>query len=245
MAGCGTNLSTEIVQDIDLIDLLPISFSDFNRFCPIIKENQENLVHRFSKYIEDIKNGFQFPQYYNGLIALCILFYHDENYNLKDSSKVRSAFADANELINTVFEEFKEFDVNTISKLLSRLNDLSSIYIKSNFDDVTSCSRKSHDDNTEVECYVNKNGKRMQIKPLNFSSEVACSGYKHCPASAKLTKWLDLETPVLSADHIQIGFQKFEKVHASVTSGYVVRTILGWYLCLQFFLSVYFDDLNL
>ena len=84
MAGCGTNLSMEIVQDIDLIDMLPISFSDFNRFCPIIKEDKENLAHQFSKYIEDIKNSFQFPQYYNGLIGLCILFYHDENYNLKD-----------------------------------------------------------------------------------------------------------------------------------------------------------------
>ena len=233
MAGCGTNLSMEIVLDIDLIDMLPISFSDFNRYCPIIKENQEKLVHRFSKYIENIKNSFQFPQYYNGLIGLCILFYHDENYNLKDSSKVRSAFADANELINTVFEEFNDFDDYTISKLLSTLNDLSSIYIKSNFDDVTSCSRKSSDDNTEVECYVNKNGKRMQIKPLNFSSKVACSGNECFPASAKLTKWQELENPVvLSADHIQIGFQKFEKVHASVTSGYVLRTILGWYLCL-------------
>ena len=143
------------------------------------------------------------------------------------------------------FEEFNDFDDYTISKLLSTLNDLSSIYIKSNFDDVISCSRKSSDDNTEVECYVNKNGKRMQIKPLNFSSKVACSGNKYFPASAKLTKLLGLETPVVTADHIQIGFQKFEKVHASVTSGYVLRTILGWYLCLQFFLSVYFDDLNL
>ena len=207
--------------------MLSISFSDFNRYCPIIKENQGNLIHQFSKYIEDVKYGFQFPQYYNGLIGLCILFYNDENHNLKDSSKVRSAFADANELISTVFEEFNEFDDHTIPKLLSALNDLSSIYIKSNFDDVTSCYRISDDDNTEVECYVNKNGKRMQIKPLNFSTKVTWSGNENFPASAQLTKWLKLETPVLSADHIQIGFQKFEKVHASVTSGYVLRTIIG------------------
>ena len=209
--------------------MLSISFSDFNRYCPIIKENQDNLAHRFSKYIEDVKYGFQFPQYYNGLVGLCILFYHDENYNLKDYSKVKSAFADANDLIETVFEEFNEFNDHTISNLLSTLNDMSSIYIKSNFDDVTSCSRKSYDDNTEVECYVNKNGKRMQIKPLNFSSKVTMSGNENFPASAQLTKWLELETPVLSAHHIQIGYQKFEKAHASVTSGYVLRTIIGWY----------------
>ena len=134
IVGCGTNLSMDFVKDIDLIDISSISFKDFNHQCPIITDNQDNLVTQFSTCIEHIKNSLQFPQYYNGLIGLCILFYYDENYNLKDSFNVRSTFSEAHRLVKTVFEEFKDFDDSTISKLLSRLSDMSYIYTKSNVD---------------------------------------------------------------------------------------------------------------
>ena len=230
-AGCGTNHSMDFVSDSELIDLPAITFADFNRLCPIIKEFPENLSRKFSMYVEDGKNYFQFPQYYNCLVALCILFYEDENYNLKDSLGVKSGFIVANQLINTVFEDFENFDKTTLYKLLSTLSKMSFTYTRSNMNDLLTKSKQFEEENTEVECYVNKNGKRMQIKPLNFSSKVVVVGNKEYSITTTLVPRVALKNTLASQELIKVGFEKFEKIHGSVTSGYVLRTIIGKKSC--------------
>ena len=230
-AGCGTNHSIDFVSDSELIDLPAITFGNFNRHCPIIKECPENLSRKFEIYIEEGKKYFQFPQYYNCLVALCILFYDDENYNLKDLLNVRTAFIEANHLIRTVFEDFEDFDKSTLYKLLSTLSKMSCTFMQSNVDDLLIKPKKHEEENTEAECYVNKNGKRMQIKPLNFSSKIATVGNKQFQAATTLVTRFGFINTLASQELIKAGFEKFEKVHGSVTSGYVLRTIIGKYLC--------------
>ena len=70
----------DFVNDTDLIDLSAVTFSDFNGVCLIIPEKPEEIYQRFLTCIENMKNNFQFPQYYNGLVGLLLLFYNDENY---------------------------------------------------------------------------------------------------------------------------------------------------------------------
>ena len=140
------------------------------------------------------------------------------------------AFIEANHLIKTVFEDFEDFDKSTLYKLLSTLSKMSCTYMQSNVDDLLIRPKKHEEENTEVECYVNKNGKRMQIKPLNFSSKIATVGNKEFPVATTLVTRLGFKNTLASQELVKAGFEKFEKVHGSVTSGYVLRTIIGKYL---------------
>ena len=227
IAGCGTNLSMDFVNDTDLIDLSAVTFSDFNGVCLIIPEKPEEIYQRFLTCIENMKNHFQFPQYYNGLVGLLLLFYNDENYELKDPIGVRKAFVEAKQLITTVFEDFEDFTDCAINNHIMVLCEMSFIYMKSNDKELIVSSKRTNNMNTEAECYVNKNGKRVQTRPLNYSSKVTLLEKKLCPTSTVPSQLIEINNTALYEEQIKIGFKRFEKMYGSVTSGYVLSTIMG------------------
>ena len=84
----------ELVNDLDLIQLSSITFDEFNTFCPIIESGDESeiLASRFSRCIAKIKEEFQYPQYYNGLMGLLLLFSNNESYELYDNQAIKMKF---------------------------------------------------------------------------------------------------------------------------------------------------------
>ena len=104
---------------------------------------------------------------------------------------------------------------------------MSFIYMKSNDKELIVSSKRTNNMNTEAECYVNKNGKRVQTRPLNYSSKVTLLEKKLCPTSTVPSQLIEINNTALYEEQIKIGFKRFEKMYGSVTSGYVLSTIMG------------------
>ena len=64
-----------LIDDIDLSEMSAMTFTTFNSTCQIIDESKGNgdFLSQFSNCIDNIKEEFQYPQYYNGLMGLLLL----------------------------------------------------------------------------------------------------------------------------------------------------------------------------
>ena len=120
----------EMVNDLDLIQLSSITFDEFNTFCPIIESGDESeiLASRFSTCIAKIKEGFQYPQYYNGLMGQFLLFSNNESYELYDNQAIQMKFEETRGLVFTGYEEFKDFDAHSLVNVIDSLREMSDIF---------------------------------------------------------------------------------------------------------------------
>ena len=230
LKGCGISMPIGLLDDIDLAEMSAMTFTKFNTICPIIKNTKENeeLLQRFSSCIDDIKEEFQYPQYYNGLMGILLLFSNDDTYHLSDPTSIRSMLQEVKELAVTGYEEFQNFGIPSLNKLVQTLHEMSNIFLKvhggrhfEKFED----SQKSVD---EMDCFEDtSDGYRAQIKPIDYSISINQKErlepsrivifYQHLP----LKKRLDCEKRTLEI------FHKFENAFASVTSGHLVTTTIG------------------
>ena len=108
-----------LFDDIDLAEMSPMTFTTFNNICQIIDESKNNgdLFQQFSDCIDDIKEEFQYPQYYNGLMGLLLLFSNDETYDLKEPHYIQSIFKETKELAITGYEDFENFGIKSLKFL--------------------------------------------------------------------------------------------------------------------------------
>ena len=218
-----------LVDDIDLAEMSAITFKRFNMICPIIDgaNKNEELLRQFSNCIDNIKEDFQYPQYYNGLMGILLLFSHDNTYDLKELNSIQSMLQEIKELAVTGYEEFQNFGIHSLNKLIFTLHKMTNIF------------RKIHGDrpfekfgggkrSMEMDCFEDtSDGYITQIKPIDYSISINRKDhhgpcrivifYQHLP----LKNRLDYEKQILES------FHKFENAFASVTSGYVITTCIG------------------
>ena len=219
------------VDDTDLKTMSAISFNDFNSCCSIIDTQdapQENTYNQFQDCINHIKEDFQYPQYYNGLIALLLLFHSDASYWLRNRDRVKQIFQDTKELATIGYEKFENFGYDNIDRLISNLNIMSDIFTNQHMDRMNSRSpyirhKERYEDN-----FVHPHGIKTQTSPIDFSSASLLEPsnnktldlYRHLPMKYKLD----------SDKRIKYLFENFERAYRSATSGFLLTTIIGKYI---------------
>ena len=230
LKGCGINMPIGLIDDIDLSEMSAMTFTTFNSTCQIIDESKGNgdFLRQFSNCIDNIKEEFQYPQYYNGLMGLLLLFSNDETYNLKERHYIQSIFKETEELALTGYEDFENFGILSLNKLISTLRRMSSILRKSlgshyfkQFDntDKTVNEMDYFEDSSE--------GFLTQIKPIDFSKTIRPKQNQGPRNILNICQYLPIKKRLDCEKRILETFHEFENVFASVTSGYVVTTNIG------------------
>ena len=231
LKGCGISLPIGHVDDTDLKTMSAITFDDFNNCCSIIdtQDSQEKTYHRFQACINDIKEGFQYPQYYNGLMGLLLLFHSDPSYRLQNSERVKQIFQDTKELATIGYEKFENFGDDSIDGLISHLNIMSDILTSQHMYRMKRRSPYTQHKDRYDDYFLHPNGTKTQTRPIDFSSATTTVEtpnnktmdlYRHLPMKYKL----DCDK------RIKYLFENFERTYRSVTSGFVLTTIIGKYI---------------
>ena len=211
-----------------------VSFDEFNTVCNIIdpteEESRDLILKVFQSCIQNVKHEFQYPQYYNGLIALLLLFNHNEFYNLKDRSCIKLLFEESKQLAIMGYDEYADFGLHSLENLILTLHEMCGIFKKLYPLHSLVCGKPNHggkqnfNEEEEEECFEHNNGIRSQIKPIDFSKlssryneERIADIYQQIP----MAKRLDTD------NRVQYTFSNFEKSCASVTVGFVLTTLIG------------------
>ena len=227
MKGCGTNdMPTALINDTDMAS---VSFRDFNKICTLIDPNEQG-GECYTKYItciEKIKHSFQYPQYYNGVIGLLLLFSHDESYALTNLIRVKEVFEETKRVAMAGYEDFADFGSHTIDNLISTIREMSDIFRILHSTNLSFNEKVPTKEISEIECYVNKEGKRMQIKPLNYSTKAIVKRSKADLSLDGTYQLIQMNNPYEFEKQIIRSFKKFEQIYASVTSGYILTTVIG------------------
>ena len=208
-----------------------ISFNDFNSCCSIIDTQdaqQEKNYNQFQDCINHIKDGFQYPQYYNGLMGLLLLFHSDASYWLRNGDRVKQIFQDTKELATIGYEKFENFGDDSIDRLISNLNIMSDIFTNQHMDRMNSRSPSIRHKERYEDYFVHLHGIKTQTRPIDFSSASLLEPsnnrtldlYRHLPMKYKLD----------SDKRIKYLFENFERAYMSATSGFVLTTIIGKYI---------------
>ena len=237
--GCGTyHLPVGFVNDTNMLNISSVSFQEFNRICKIVDPNKKfgEYYERYAACIENIKKGFQYPQYYNGLIGLMLLFSYDQSESISYSNRfhnpiqIKNVFEETQRVVMAGYEDFKEFGIVALDNLISTIREMSDIFKIIHGTNLSFFMEETYDEKvTEIECYIDENGKRIQIKPLNFAAKRQLKRRKPDPflkASQHLAQRNDEHH---SAEQIMRSYNKFEQIFASVTCGYLLTTVIGKY----------------
>ena len=228
LKGCGINMPIGLVDDIDLSIMSALNFNYFNSVCPIVDpENNQSgvLFQRFATCIENIKHEFQYPQYYNGLMGLLLLFSNDETFNLKEQIWIQQIFEETKELVITGYEDYGNFTIQSLNNLLSTLREMADIFRTVHGDRPFERFKVITEINEE-ECFEDIEGIKTQIKPIDCSKSSNIKDSFQC-------KILDFCQTMPLADKLDCDkrsndiFSKFEMFFGSVTSGWVVTTCIG------------------
>ena len=220
----------ELVKDLDFCHLSSITFDEFNEVCPIINKEggSELLANHFSSCIAKAKEEFQYPQYYNGLMGLLLLFSNDRSYELFDTQKIQNKYEEIQRLAITGYEDFDHFSPYCLMNVIKSVREMSHIFhIVHGKDPWTTANVVSRSLKKE-DYFERRQGKLIQTEPIDYSksSIVLQSNKRHSTV-------LDLYhlAPGLEAidckDRLASLLADFEKSFASVTSGFLLRTNIG------------------
>ena len=228
MNGCGTNdLSTALINDDKIIDMSAVSFLEFNKICTIIDPNEQAYYTTYVTCIENVKHSFQYPQYYNGVIGLLLLFSHDESYALRNPLRANEVFKETRRVATAGYEEFSAFGLHTIDNLISTLREMSNILRILHGTNLSFDVKVPGKEISEIKCYINKFGKRLQIKPLNYSTKATVKRNKPGVSFDGSYQLVQMSNQYQSKKQIMKCFKTFEQIFASVNSGFVLTTIIG------------------
>ena len=227
-----------------------VSFDEFNTVCNIIDPREEEsgdlLLKMFQSCIQNVKHEFQYPQYYNGLIALLVLFNHNELYDLKDRSCITLLFEETKQLAIMGYDEYTEFGLHSLENLISTLHEMCGIFKKLYPFHSLVCGKPTvvlqgckQNYTKEEECFEHKNGIRTQIKPIDFSKSNYRYNY-HEEGIADIYQQIPMAKRLDSDNRIQYTFSNFEKSCASVTVGFVITTLIGKILYFYFQIFITF-----
>ena len=251
LKGCGISLPIEMVDYADLIHMSNVTFSQFNRVCKIIdpKEHNGKKFQRFSDCIKKIKDEFQYPQYYNGLVALLLLFHNESTYNLSEYGRISLIFEETKELVITGYEDFDDFGMHSLQMLISTLQDMCTMfqdckeYVKicEEFSNKFLENAKSSTiSKVEDDCFVNINGVKVQKKAIDYSLMISKKAdtlevqdlYQQIPMKKKLDH----------DERILCTYKHFENAFGSVTSGLIITTMIGSIISFTYMLSLYISS---
>ena len=231
--GCGANyLPVGFVNATNMLDISAVSFQEFNRICKIVDPNEKcgGYYEKYAACIENIKKGFQYPQYYNGLIGLLLLFSYDQSYHFHNPIQIKKVFEETKRVVMAGYADFEEFGIADLDNLISNIREMSNVFKIIHGTKLSFYEEETYDENvTDIVCYLDKNGKRVQIKPLNFSTKRDLKRRKPDPllkASQHLAK---RNNEYHSAEQMMRSFKRFEQIFASVTCGSLLTTVIGKY----------------
>ena len=204
-----------------------VTFHQFNKICRVIDPEEDNgeVYRKFSHCIDQIKDEFPYPQYYNSLIGLLLLFYNDETYQLKDLARIRTIFGETKELVVMGYEDFENFGLKNLTMLISRLHDMCEITTK-----LILNSPQNHANgktkNIEVDEYFeDRNGIKIQTKPIDCSTTEATvndrAEYQSLFQSIPKKLRFDCQ------DTTKCAIDSFENAFSSATSSFILTTMLG------------------
>ena len=204
-----------------------LNFNEFNRLCPIIDPDMQcnKLCQEFAVCIEHIGHEFQYPQYYNGLMGLLLLFNNDATFNLKGQVSIQQFFEETKELVVTGYEDYDNFGTQSLDTLISSLREMSNIFKAIHGDHPFQRFKVLTEINTD-ECFEDIDGIKTQIEPID------CSIHKRLkkPFEGKIIDYCQ-QMPLVdkfACDKRTIDlFNRFEDIFGSVTSGYIVTTVIG------------------
>ena len=227
LKGCGISLPIEMVDFADLIHLSDVTFSQFNEVCKIIHPEEHNgeKFRRFSDCIQKINDKFQYPQYYNGLVALLLVFHSDETYRLSEYSRINSIFEETKELVITGYEDFEDIGMHSLNMLIPTLQDMCSIFQDLKINDTLNDAKCSALSKIEEECFVNINGIKVQKTPIDYSSAVTKNTYTW--KVQDLYQQIPMKNKLDCEEHIKSTYELFENAFGSVTSGFIITTMIG------------------
>ena len=212
----------------DLKYMSSITFDEFSIVCPLIDPSDQcgEMYRRYSFSIDNIRDNFKYPHYYNALIALLLLFSNDESYDLIDHSLIESTFQETKELAITGYEEFIGFGINSLNLLIFTLREMSHIF-KSQYDNYEPSILKhiSRIAGPE-ECFEKKNGIRTQIRAVDFSkSKIDKIGQ---PGSSLVVyPTLSVSSSMEFDRYVKNLFKDFQRAYLSITNGFVLTTMVG------------------
>lgn len=120
----------DFFNDNDFGQISPITFKEFNDVCHVIDPEQRcgSLLSSYALCIENIKNTFKYPQYYNGLIALSLLFNNDDSYDLIEHGRIKHILQETKELAVTGYEDVEDVGINKLNQLISTLGTMSDVF---------------------------------------------------------------------------------------------------------------------
>ena len=215
-----------------MLDLSAVTFHEFNQICQIVDPNETSgeYYERYATCIEKVKKGFQYPQYYNGLIGLLLLFSYDESYRFRNPIQIKNVFKETRRVVIAGYEDFKDFGIVALDNLISTIREMSNIFKIIHGTNLSFYNEETFDERvSEIDCYVDENGKRVQIKPLNFSTKTELKRRNPDPFLKPSHNLAQRNNEFHSAEQIMRSFKKFEQIFASVTCGYLLTTVIGKY----------------
>ena len=227
LKGSGRSLPIAIVDYSDLNHLSGVTFLQFNKICRVIDPEEENgqVYRKFSDCIDQIRNEFPYPQYYNSLIGLLLLFHNDESYQLREPSRISTIFGETKELAVMGYEDFENFGLKNLTMLISRLHDMCEITTK-----LILCSCQNHTKGRtkaieEDEYFEDINGIKVQTKPIDCSTAETTGddSVEHQSLFQSIPKQVRLDCQ----ENTKCAIDSFENAFSSVTSSFILTTMLG------------------
>ena len=204
-----------------------VTFDQFNKICRVIDPEEDNgeVYKKFSDCIDEIGNDFPYPQYYNSLIGLLLLFHNDETYQLSDPAHIRRVFDETKELVVMGYEDFENFGLKNLTMLISRLHDMCEISTKLILKSSQNCSRGKTKAIEEDEYFEDINGIKTQTKPIDCSTTEVTdddrAGYQSLFQSIPPKIRPDCQ------ETTKCAINSFENAFSSVTSSFILTTMLG------------------
>ena len=214
-----------------MLDLSAVSFQEFNQICKIVDPNEKcgEYYERYAACIENIKKGFQYPQYYNGLIALLFLFNYDQSYRFHNPIEIKKVFEETKRVVMAGYEDFKEFGIVALDNLISTIREMSDIFEINHGTNLSYYKEDTYKEHSEIECYVHEKGQRVQVKPLNFSTKTELKRRKPDPLLKASQHLAQRNNEYHSAEQMMRSYKRFEQIFASVTCGSLLTTVIGKY----------------
>ena len=220
----------ELVQDSDLLHLSPITFDEFNEVCPIItvETGSKTLANRFSSSITKIKEEFQYPQYYNGLMGLLLLYSTDKSYELYDTQKIESKYQKIQSLAITGYEDFANFSPHSLMTVIESLRDMSNVFHRVHGNEPWTTANVISKLLRKEEYFDHDKGKVIQIKPIDYSkSNLIPQSDTYKSSVPDLYRQIPYLQAIDCNGRLASLLADFEKAFASVTNGYITRIAIG------------------
>ena len=218
----------ELLNDSDINQISAITFQEFNDSFQLIdpEERGGESLFRYTSWIEDIKTSFEYPRYYNGLIALLLLFSNDKSYELIDRSCINHIFQETKELAIYGYEKVEEdVGAKNINQLISTLRQMSDVFLAQNshYRSAVIASMSRENICPETDHFACENGVRTQIKPIDYLLSV---GKNRAMNARQLVFFTDPYTPD-EESYLSSLVANFNKAYLSATSGYILTTTIG------------------